>query len=196
MWNLAVEIRELGGVWLHSGWYVVTVPIWYSTSLLLPALHVSTLNVGSLIRTPCCLYTLPTPIPLYLNVRYLKHTPCHLYTLLTFLHTLILSYSAWADTLSYVAPPPPLPATLTGDWGKSVHNVVFQCNNAARQSKGCKVFKCIDGQTMRRTVMTHIVGSRSSHILQQCLSNCKHSAITHLYLSRLEHEGLAGLSYI
>ena len=126
----------------------------------------STLDVGSLVHTPCCLYTLPTPTPLYLNVgcRTL-HVTCILC-----LPACILSYSAWADTLSYVAPPPPLPAPLTGDWGKSVHNVVFQRNNAARQSTGCSVLKCIDGQTMRSTVMTQIVDRGPVIFYNTCLS--------------------------
>ena len=78
----------------------------------------------------------------------------------------ILSYSAWADTLSYVAPPPPL-LPLTGDWGKSVQDVLSQWNKAVQQSKGLQSIRVYwRAHNETHSVMTQIVGWRSSHILQ------------------------------
>ena len=78
----------------------------------------------------------------------------------------ILSYSARADTLSYVAPPPPL-LPLTGDWGKSVQDVLSQWNKAVQQSKGLQSIQVYwRAHNETHSVMTQIVGWWSSHILQ------------------------------
>ena len=76
------------------------------------------------------------------------------------LHTLILSMS-WYSELCGPAPSSP-PPTLRGDWGESVHADVLS---------QCRAFKCIDGDTMRRTLSWRrlLKGGLSSHILQHLL---------------------------
>ena len=93
------------------------------------------------------MYTLANSNTLYL------HTPLHPHA---YSHT---PHMSWYSELC--RPAPPLPP-LTGDWGKSVH---------CRKVQQYITEQCIQvywgGYTVRRSVMTHIVGWAPSHILQQ-----------------------------
>ena len=137
LWNLYLEIKELGVCRLLAMlWQPL---IWYSSSSM-PA-SMPWLNVGLLMCTVC--------IPLQTQI------PCTCILHFTHMHTPILP--TWADTLSYAAPP-----LLSLHWQGIEAN---QCTVGKYITEQCIQVYWRD-YTMRRSVMTHIVGWAPSHILQ------------------------------